>query len=136
MKTAAVSGMDLKGQKDVIEGAAKPKPAESKKLLDFVQRTATHTYASSEKLQQIGKNYEPKATYPGTPLANRLKLCAQLIDAGLGARMFYVSIDGFDTHASQGGAAGRTRTCSARCPGRSRPSRRTWRPAATRTGCW
>jgi uncharacterized protein (DUF1501 family) len=44
--------------------------------------------------------------YPGTGLANRLKLCAQLIDAGLGARVFYVSIDGFDTHANQGGVAG------------------------------
>src|SRR5262249_6268331 len=39
-------------------------------------------------------------------LANRLKLCAQLVDAGLGARVFYVSIDGFDTHANQGGPQG------------------------------
>src|SRR5205814_7431536 len=28
---------------------------------------------------------------------------AQLIDADLGARIFYVSIDGFDTHANQAG---------------------------------
>src|SRR5439155_19047238 len=35
------------------------------------------------------------------PLANRLKLAAQLIDAEMGARIFYVSIDGFDTHAGQ-----------------------------------
>src|SRR5207248_2711095 len=46
-------------------------------------------------------NYQPKATYPNTPLANRLKTAAQLIDADLGARLFYVSIDGFDTHANQ-----------------------------------
>ena len=39
-------------------------------------------------------------------MANRLKLCAQLIDAGLGARIFYVAIDGFDTHANQGGQVG------------------------------
>src|SRR5262249_2642548 len=39
--------------------------------------------------------------YPNTTLANHLKLAAQLIDAGLGARIFYVSIDGFDTHANQ-----------------------------------
>src|SRR5262249_60043819 len=42
------------------------------------------------------------ATGPG----NRLMLCGQLIDAGLGARVFYVSIENFDTHASQGGAQG------------------------------
>jgi uncharacterized protein (DUF1501 family) len=93
-----------KAGKEVIEGAAKTagKPA----LLDFVQKTALNTYASSQKLQEIAKNYEPKVPYPGTGLANRLKLCAQLIDAGMGARVFYVSIDGFDTHANQGGPQG------------------------------
>ena len=55
-------------------------------------------------MQEIGKNYQPKATYPNTPLAGHLKLAAQLIDANLGARIFYVSIDGFDTHANQQGA--------------------------------
>jgi len=29
-----------------------------------------------------------------------------LLDAGVGARIFYVSLDGFDTHAGQGGAQG------------------------------
>ena len=29
-----------------------------------------------------------------------------MIDAGLGARIFYVAIDGFDTHANQGGSQG------------------------------
>lgn len=93
-----------KAGKDVIEGAAKT--GGKLGLLDFVQKTALNTYASSQKLQEIGKNYEPKVPYPGTGLANRLKLCAQLIDAGLGARVFYVSIEGFDTHASQGGPQG------------------------------
>ena len=40
-------------------------------------------------------------TYPTSALANHLKLAAQLIDAGLGARLFYVTLDGFDTHAGQ-----------------------------------
>ena len=93
-----------KSGKAVIEGAAKTggKPG----LLDFVQKTALNTYASSQKLQEIGKSYEPKVPYPATGLANRLKLCAQLVDAGMGARVFYVSIDGFDTHANQGGPQG------------------------------
>src|SRR5207245_4051838 len=70
-------------------------------LLDFVQRTAANTYASSQRLHEIGRNYQPKVPYPNSPLANKLKLAAQLIDAELGARIFYVSIDGFDTHANQ-----------------------------------
>src|SRR4029077_8100494 len=84
----------------VIEGAAKA-PAGKSSLLDFVQRTAVNTYDSSRRLQEIGKNYQPKAPYPNTPLASHLKLAAQLIDAHFGARIFYVSIDGFDTHANQ-----------------------------------
>jgi uncharacterized protein (DUF1501 family) len=100
LKMAAASGSDKKEQRTVIEGAAKPgagKPG----LLDFVKRTATNTYESSQRLQEIGKNYQPKAVYPATPLASKLRLAAQLIDAGLGARIFYVSLDGFDTHANQ-----------------------------------
>jgi uncharacterized protein (DUF1501 family) len=107
LKMNAASGADRQGQKSLIEAAAKgampePKPG----LLDFVRKTALNTYASSQRLQEIGRNYEPKAPYPGTPLANRLRLCAQLIDAGLGARIFYVSLENFDTHANQGGIAG------------------------------
>jgi uncharacterized protein (DUF1501 family) len=96
---------DKKNQAKVIESAAKV-PSSQPGLLDFVQKTALNTYASAQRLQEIGKNYQPKSPYPQTGLANRLKLAAQLIDAGLGARIFYVGIDGFDTHANQGGAAG------------------------------
>jgi uncharacterized protein (DUF1501 family) len=105
LKMAAASGGDKQKQKAVIEGAAKV-PNSTPGPLDFVQKTALNTYASSHRLQEIGKNYQPKSTYPQTALANRLKLAAQLIDANLGARIFYVGIDGFDTHANQGGVAG------------------------------
>ncbi len=104
LKIAAANRQDQRLQKSIIESAATASPRDG--LLDFVQRTAVNTYASSQRLQEIGKNYQPKATYPQTGLANRLKLAAQLIDADLGARVFYASIDGFDTHASQGGATG------------------------------
>lgn len=105
LKMAAANSSDQKNQKTVIESAAKI-PTSKPGLLDFVQKTALNTYASAKRLQEIGKNYQPKSTYPQTGLANRLKLAAQLIDADLGARIFYVGIDGFDTHANQGGAAG------------------------------
>jgi uncharacterized protein (DUF1501 family) len=113
LKVAPVSGADSRRQKAIIEGAAQM-PGESMSrprqaggsLLDFVSRTAVNTYASSKRLQDLGKNYVSKEPYPQTGLAERLKLAAQLIDGGLGARVFYVSIDGFDTHAGQGGANG------------------------------
>jgi uncharacterized protein (DUF1501 family) len=102
LRTVAASGADQKEQRSIIEGAAQGS-AGKPNLLDFVQRTAANTYASSKRLQEIGRNYQPKATYPQTGLANRLRLAAQLIDADLGARIFYVSIDGFDTHSAQVG---------------------------------
>jgi uncharacterized protein (DUF1501 family) len=100
LKTEALGGSDKKDQKQLIEELAKVDPNRAA-LLDFVQRTALNTYESSKRLQEIGQNYQPKATYPQSAFANRLKLAAQLIDADLGARIYYVSIDGFDTHASQ-----------------------------------
>jgi uncharacterized protein (DUF1501 family) len=99
LRTAASSSADKKAQRTIIEGAAQA--GNGPGLLDFVKRTAVNTYDSSRRLQEIGKNYQPKADYPNSALANRLKLAAQLIDADLGARIFYVSIDGFDTHANQ-----------------------------------
>jgi uncharacterized protein (DUF1501 family) len=100
LQMAAASGADKKEQRDIIEGAVQPKETGSP-LLDFVQRTAANSYASSRRLQEIGKNYQPKSPYPNTPLATRLKLAAQLIDANIGARIFYVSIGSFDTHSGQ-----------------------------------
>jgi uncharacterized protein (DUF1501 family) len=100
LKTAAASEAEKKKQTKLIEEAAKTGKGKPD-LLDFVKRTAANTYASSKRLQEIGKNYTPKATYPNTALANHLKLAAQLIDANFGARIFYVQLDNFDTHANQ-----------------------------------
>ena len=108
LKTAAASGADKLAQKGVITDAAKTpaSPGSPNGLLDFVARTQMTTYASSDKLAAVGKAYSPKVPYPEGAFAGRLKLAAQLIDAGVGARVFYVSLDGFDTHAGQGGVEG------------------------------
>jgi uncharacterized protein (DUF1501 family) len=107
LKLTAASGADKQAQKGVLEGVAGGGSAASGgSLLDFVSRTQLNTYASTDRLAKVGKNYEPKVPYPVTALGSRLKLAAQLIDAGTGARLFYVSLNGFDTHAGQGGVAG------------------------------
>jgi uncharacterized protein (DUF1501 family) len=92
---------DINQQRSVIQASANPSGQPG--LLDFVQRTSVNTYASSQRLQEISRNYTPATPYPATGLGNHLQLAAQLIDAGLGARLFYVSLGGFDTHSSQGG---------------------------------
>jgi uncharacterized protein (DUF1501 family) len=42
--------------------------------------------------------------YPESALAEKLHLTAQLIDAGLSTRVYYMQIDGFDTHSQQAAA--------------------------------
>ena len=111
LRLQASSAADRRRQRDLLDHASQPNtphpspPPQGGRapgLLDFVQRTAVQTYASSQRLAQIGREYQPRVTYPTSALANHLKLAAQLIDAGLGARLFYVTLDGFDTHAAQG----------------------------------
>lgn len=99
MRLQASSAADRRAQRDLLDNVSRP--GDQPSLLDFVQRTAVQTYASSQRLAQIGRDYQPRVTYPTSALANHLKLAAQLIDAGLGARLFYVTLDGFDTHAGQ-----------------------------------
>ena len=108
LKTGAADGADKDRQRKLILAASGEPggPSGPPNLLDFVRRTATTSYASSDRLREVGKAYRPKATYPETPLGTRFKLAAQLIDAGVGARVIYLSRDGFDTHAGQGGEQG------------------------------
>jgi uncharacterized protein (DUF1501 family) len=102
LQLAAANGADQSAQREVIEGGTRTSGNSGPSLLDFVQKTAANTYASSRRLQEVAKNYAPKVPYPaGNPLADRLRLAAQLIEAGIGSRIFYVSLANFDTHAAQ-----------------------------------
>ncbi len=107
----AAGATDREAQRSVIESGtiesgkgrhtAANASYEQNRLLDFVCRTATNTYANSRRLQELAKNYQPATPYPTTGLANRLKLVAQLIESGIGGRIYYVTQDGYDTHAGQ-----------------------------------
>jgi len=69
--------------------------------LDFLRRSARASLASADRLKSLGDTYRTSVDYPGTGLAQRLKLVAQMIAAELPARVYFVSLDGFDTHAQQ-----------------------------------
>lgn len=99
LRLLAAGAVDRRRQRELLDSVSRP--SESPSLLDFVQRTAVQTYASTDRLASIGRAYQPRVPYPQSALGNHLKLAAQLIDAGLGARLFYVTQDGFDTHAAQ-----------------------------------
>lgn len=72
--------------------------------LQFIQRSALVTYASSARLEEILRGGPTSALgYPPYLLANRLHLIAQLIKAGLTTSIYYAQLGGFDTHLNQVG---------------------------------
>ena len=70
-------------------------------LASFVQRRQVQTLTAVETLRDLleGPNAVPRQ---GGGLTQKLQLIAGLIARGFGTRIFYVSLDGFDTHAGQG----------------------------------
>ncbi len=72
--------------------------------LDFLRRTSVTALDTSAKIAEVITEYKPTKPYPENGLSQRLKSVAQLITADLGARVYFVSLGGFDTHAEQKGA--------------------------------
>lgn len=77
------------------------KPSTSGSELDFLRRATTTALTSAERLKSLSSSYRTTVSYPGTSLASKLKLIAQMLTADLPARVFVVSLDGFDTHSGQ-----------------------------------
>ena len=100
LRLQASSAADRRRQRDFLQSVSRP-TSNQPSLLDFVQRTAVETYQSTQRVAEVGRNYQPRVPYPTSALGNHLKLAAQLIDAGLGARLFYVTHENYDTHAGQ-----------------------------------
>ena len=57
--------------------------------------------ASSDILQTVGSGYVSMGAYPDNSLGAGLELIAQIIHAGVGARILYVTYGGFDNHAGE-----------------------------------
>jgi uncharacterized protein (DUF1501 family) len=91
---------DSEESRKTIEGFAAKQSADSD-LLGFVRSSAREAYQSAERMRVAAAEYKTSVTYAETPLAQRMKLFAQLIDAGIPERVFYTSLEGFDTHAGQ-----------------------------------
>jgi uncharacterized protein (DUF1501 family) len=117
------SAAKQKARRQLMEDLAKSPPSGSPPsslgdgsgggLLQFVQRRQLQTYATldrlNEVLQELQTNQGPSPIAFGPDgrflsfgsLSQRLNLIARLIQKGFGTRVFYVSLDGFDTHSNQ-----------------------------------
>jgi uncharacterized protein (DUF1501 family) len=110
----------------LLKELAQPQEAADKdSLLAFVRRRQVHTYATLDRLQEVlrdlgldGSNRQNGGAFQPPPpvlpnsqfadqvfgtnaLTGKLQLAAHLIAKGFGTRVFYVSLDGFDTHSNQ-----------------------------------
>jgi uncharacterized protein (DUF1501 family) len=70
-------------------------------LLDYVQRSTAVTYTSSARLEKVFARGAGSEGYPPSPLAQRLRLIAQIIKAGLHTSIYYTEQPGYDTHIDQ-----------------------------------
>ncbi|HEV3260034.1 MAG TPA: DUF1501 domain-containing protein [Gemmataceae bacterium] len=70
-------------------------------LAAFIQRNALDAYTAANRMAEVIRSKNDSASYPPFGLADRLRLLARLIKEDIGARVFYTSQPGYDTHAGQ-----------------------------------
>jgi len=73
---------------------------------EFVRNVGSEAYSSSLELKRAFSDYDIKAAsaakYPANSgLASGLQTVSKLITGGVGTRVYYLSMGGFDTHANQ-----------------------------------
>lgn len=98
---AAVEGLDdyaLPAKLDVSNQSATA--AGESDLAAFVERTTLEAYVTARQLQEIAQAGDGNR-YPGSLLAQHLRLVSELLKRGVSTRIFYTRHSGYDTHATQ-----------------------------------
>ena len=70
-------------------------------MVDTLGQIGEDAVSSSTLLQTVSAGYVAAGTYPVGSLGQGLLLCAQIINANVGARILYVTYGGFDNHATE-----------------------------------
>lgn len=69
--------------------------------LDFVRKVAQSINGGAEEIQAALKNVKEENKYPSTGLGRNLKWIGRLIKGNLNTKVYYTSLNGFDTHDYQ-----------------------------------
>lgn len=97
-----------RGEEQALETLTQAKASDNSSL-EFMRSMAEKAEDSSAFVRNACKEYRTQVSYGARGRANlggNLTKVAALIKAGLGARIYYCSLGGFDTHANQGGETG------------------------------
>jgi uncharacterized protein (DUF1501 family) len=73
-------------------------------LLDFVQSNSRAAVATSTRIEKALQAKSSDVTYPDSGLGKKLELVSKMIRSNFPASVYYVTLDGFDTHAQQADA--------------------------------
>ena len=99
----SLEGFRLNGRADAVEleKLAAIEREEPSDMLAFLQRTTLDAYDTGRRVREALAARKSGTKYPDRGLAKKLEQIAQLIDAEFETRIYYVQLDGFDTHANQ-----------------------------------
>src|SRR5262249_25638954 len=92
------TGAEITFSRTAMTQLASHLPAD-KPHLSFVNGTAQAALATLDKVATVA-NYTGTATYAADGLSQALKTVAGAIARGVGTKVFWVQIGGFDTHAT------------------------------------
>ena len=76
-------------------------PARRGSMAEFVRHTALESFSAADRLKQIVAAVDREVQIRPGSLSARLHVVARMIDADFGARIYFVSLSGFDTHSDQ-----------------------------------
>lgn len=69
--------------------------------LDFVRKIANSVTEGSDEIQKALAKSKAEISYPKTGLSKNLEWIARLIKGNLNSKIYYTSLNGFDTHDNQ-----------------------------------
>ena len=87
--------------KEEMEPQSRAAVTSENSLLDFVSASTTAALHASERLDKALASPDSAGDFPDSHLGEKLKVVSRLLLAGLKTRVYYVTLDGFDTHANQ-----------------------------------
>ncbi len=94
-------GNDKQSLRLLLKKAARQQKPSTMNCSAFCNPAPRRRSRRAERVTEAAQRYRSDVKYPETELGNKLRVVAQLIDAGLTTRIYYVQHDGFDTHAQQ-----------------------------------
>jgi uncharacterized protein (DUF1501 family) len=98
------SGAEAALERTIAQRMAARLPAD-RPHLSFVNGNITSAMSTLDRVATVAK-YVPSLTYPVSGVAQAMKSVAGAITTQIGTKIFWVQTGGYDTHATQVGAAG------------------------------